>query len=203
MEINYEDLVFEREIKQAGSSHVYSGKYNNQDVAIKVYDRLDPRKAIHKFYGVSNICLIEHQNLLKVRKNCCDLLTYLQEPIGITRNPECIDILVSKLIKDDNGKISNELKDSKELVNRDFIDKLNFVLYSLAEQRIFHMHLEDQRNILVNLNSKANPIIIDFQSINDIYYPWLKMTKYFGESAEKRYFRRVNRLIKSLEESLD
>ncbi len=204
MKIDYNDLIFKEKIKQAGSSHVYSGEYKGQEVAIKLFDIIHPHSSLHRLYGVFNICLIEYDNLLKVREKCPEMNYALQEPIGVTRNPQGIDILISKLVKDDNGSLSNELKDAKNMIDKNFISQLQNILYSLAEKKIYHMHLEDQRNILVHVNSGIHPVIIDFQSMNETYYPWLKITKHFGmDSARKRYFRRINRMLKSLEENLN
>ena len=147
--------------------------------------------------------MIEYENLLRVRENCGEIGDKLQEPIGMSITPEGIYCLITKLITNSDKSLSSPLKNLNGRMNDKFIKELRFILYFMASKEIYHMDINNGDNILVNINSEINPIIIDFQSINDIYYPWLKITKHFGESVEKRYFRRVNRLIKSLEGKLD
>ncbi len=198
--LNYSDLKIGEEINFGASSHVYSGKYKGLGVAIKLYNKKHQKELLHKIYGVWNKCYLEYINLLGARSRCLELNNYLQEPIGISKNPSGLDVLVTKLILDDNNQVSSELKNSKKFIDKEFKYQLEKILYLLGEREIYHMHLEDERNILVQVNSGIHPVIIDFQSINEQYYPWLKLTKHLGiDSAKERYFRRVKRLLQSLE----
>lgn len=197
--LNYNDLVIGEEISSIGRcAHVYSGKYNGLDVAIKIYDKKDPEELHHRLYGVRNICLMEYENLLEARKKCPQIINSLQEPIGVTKTPSGLDLLVTKLILDDDGRVSSELKLSRDNINQNFLSELKGILYFLGKKEIYHMDLNQGDNILVQINPGIHPRIIDFH-ITDKYYPWLKLTKYLGiDSAKGRYLRRVNRLLDSL-----
>jgi hypothetical protein len=199
--LNYSDLIIEKEISNddAGCSHVYSGKYNKTDVAIKVYDKKDPKQLKRRLYGVKNICLMEYKNLFETRKKCPEIAEFLQEPMGISKTPTGLDVLVTKLVLNEDGSISSLLKNSKNSINKDFLDSLEYLFYFLAERKIYHMDFNNGINILVQFNSGIYPVLIDFQRLNDDYYPWLNLTKYLLiDSVEKRYFRRVNRLLNSI-----
>ena len=175
-----------------------------QPVGLKseFFDKKDLREERHKLlgYGVSNECLTEYNNLLEARAKSHELSTFLQEPIGVTKNPDGLHVLVTKLILNSNGDISQDFKKCKEKVNKDFIWELRNALYHLGEHKVYHMDISNGDNLLIQINSGVHPVLIDFLNMNFTYYPWLKLTKYLGiDSVEKRYFRRVNRFLNNLE----
>ena len=202
MKIDYDDLISGEKITTLDKNSVYLGIYFDVPVAIKIFDKKDLREERHKLlgYGIDNECLTEYNNLLEARARSHELSAFLQEPIGITKNPGGLHILVTKLITDSNGEISQDFKKCKEKINKDFISELRNVLYHLGENKVYHMDINNGDNLLVQMNSGVHPVLIDFLNMNFTYYPWLKLTKYLGiDSAEKRYYRRVNRFLNSLE----
>lgn len=198
--INYNSIKLTGEVLPEGRfATVYTGEFEGEPVAVKVYDKSHKRNR-YKLLGVWDNATDEFRKLELARRVAPEVLDNLQAPIGVSQSPRGDRILVSRLVTDYDGSVSQNLEVCKR-VSSQFIDRLKYVVDCFHHHDLYILDMTPA-NILLRRDSEneSSPVLIDFQRFNDLrFYIALAFGIRLGiDSKLKKDQRRLKRTLDSL-----
>ena len=167
--IEYSHLIIEKEIGKGGFATVYKATYNDEIVALKVIDLLDPsmlEAAYSDFVKESSIMSgLQHQNIIGFRGLCMNPLCIVTE---FANNGNLYDFLHSENTKELASSMALKLKIAYDIAN-------GMKFLHNRTPPVIHADLKSPNILLYNLDTSATTVAVvaDF-GLSKVWVPVLQ-----------------------------